>query len=316
MNWNDVLSNMETAELRDLCGYLYGFEIAEKRSHEELVESLIHGKNRYFFELIDKEAFKTLRRLVRHPDRPINYAHYQVDQLLTLHMIEELPNIEQSPMLGWYKLRDEALPFANKIAHVRHYAPLLVKLEAFEEILMGLFHTFGLLELHQCVEMLAAYGIEIAPQQLFSSISWRLSIREHLQAFQLKQRGQLVSFIILRGLNLSEALSTIMSQKQYDYILCDKEEMRRRSDRYYAMASIEMTQLIEQLKTVFTKRFAIDVAKELIDTYQYHTTTFTKEYMIVRVIEEDEIRPYLELAIRSIPDVYCKGHSSKEYYIK
>lgn len=308
MNWKEHLQQMDDEALRDLCGYLYGSEKAEKLGHDSLVQSLLQGKYRYVFELIDKSAYKTLRRLYRHPDRPVYYDTYPVDQLLSLHMIEEIPSLYHEKTHGWYRIKEEALMFVQKMYSARHYDALLNKMEEFDEILMGLFHTFGLLELHQCVEMLAMYGIDITPQRLFSSISWRLSIREYLQAFQLNQHGACMSFIILRDLDLSEALQAIVAQKQYEYTLCDKASMRKRCNRYYTMESIELVQLMEQLKVSFTKRFAIDVAKELIDTYQYHCTSFTREYMIYRVMKEEDIKPYLELAIHAIPDLYCKGH--------
>lgn len=310
--WQYQLEAMSDDALRDLLGYLYGYEKYADADREKMIHILLTGKKRSVFYLMDKEAFKTLRRLVRHPDRPLTYRYYPVDQLLELSMIEEVPHLESDEIRGWYQIRKEAMPFALRVAKNRHYDPLVAQMQKQDELLLGMFHTFGLLELSQCVQFLAAYGITIEAERLFAAMTWRLSIREQLQAFQIRQNDEIMSFIMLRGMDFMELYHGIMQYPKIPYTLCAQEEMRSRTDRYFAVKKEAMKQLEKRLLMHFSRRFAHDVLHELIDVYQYHCTAFTREAMIYRVFAREEIKGLIDAAIRVIPDQHRKGLSLSE----
>ncbi len=312
MMWQYQLEAMDDEALRDLIGYLYGYEKYADANREKMIHILLTGKKRSVFYLMDKNAFKTLRRLVRHPDRPLTYRYYPVDQLLELSMIEEVPHLENDETRGWYQIRKEAMPFALRVAKNRHYDPLVAQLQKQDELLLGMFHTFGLLELNQCVRMLAEYGIIIESEHLFAAMTWRLRIREQLQAFQIRQNDEAMSFIMLRGMNFMELYRGIMQYPEIPYTLCCEEEMRSRTQRYYAAKKEALKPLENHLLTHFSRRFVRGVVHELIDVYQYHTGSFTYEDMIYRVFAKEEIAPLLEEAIQAIPDQYRKGLSLAE----
>lgn len=301
-------------EIRDIVGFLYGFDRYEQKERSELEQLLYHGKRRNFFYLTDKTAYKTIKCLLRHPDRPLHLTHYPVDQLLELQIIEEVASLTMEKDFGRYQIREEALDFAQRIARTRHYDPLIFDLKQQDDVLFGLLHSYGLLELNQCCDLLKQYGMELDPRHLFSSLTWRLSRREVLQGLQLKRRNQTVSFIILRGLDFMNTYKGITAYPNLSYKSCDKTEMLLRKDRYFALNLPSMLVLKDFLLTSFSRRFTQTILQELIDAYQYHTCDLTFEPTIYRVYGETKSRQYLEQAITALPDIYFKAHSADEVF--
>lgn len=314
MNWQQMVEALSEEQLHDLLGYLYGFERCQNLERSRLEHMLLHGKKRSFFYLCDKSAYKTLKCLIRHPDRPLHLPHYPVEQLLELNVIEEVPSLTKEQDYGWYQIREEAYDFVQRIARTRHYDPLMASLKQQDEILLGLFHSYGLLELNQCCEMLKQYGIIMDPQHLFSSLTWRIPRREVLHGFQLQRRNQIVSFIILNDLDFMKTYKAITAYPKLTYDLCDIDELTKRKSRYYAMNLPAMQSLREYMLKAFSRKFTQTILQQLIDAYQYHSCDFTFEATIFRVFNEAESRPYLEQAITALPDIYFKAHSADEIY--
>jgi len=313
MSWLEQIQALPEEQLRDLMSYLYGSRY-QNSDLETLQQTLLHGKKRCFFYLCDKQAYKTLKRLIRHPDRSIHLQRYPIEQLLQLGMAEEIPSLHREKNIGWYQIRDEALPFAKSVFKIRHYDRLVFNLQRQDDILLGLFHSYGLLELHQCCNMMAQYGIDIDSEQLFLSITWRLPRSEYLQGFQLHQHGKVASFIMLRGLDFISAYQGIRMHAGVPYAVCEEQEMRKRKHRYYAMETAPMLALKQYLIKAFSRQYALAVLREFIDAFQYHTCEFTYEKTLYRVFGEAEMKPYLEAAMTALPDIYLKAHSADEIF--
>lgn len=301
-------------QLSDLIGYLYGFERYATQDRAALEHLLLHGKKRSFFYLSDKGAYKTIKCLLRHPDRPLHLTHYPIAQLLELGVIEEVPSLTLEKDYGWYQIREEAYDFAQRIARTRHYEPLIVELKRQDEILFGLFHSYGMLELNQCCDMLKQYGIEMDPQHLFSSLTWRLSRREVLQGIQLQRRNKTACFIILRGLDFMKTYHGITAYPHLLYEFKDESEIKRRSERYFASEFDALIELRRFLLQSFSRRFTKTILQELIDAYQYHVCDFTFEETILRVFDQELSKKLIEKAITALPDIYLKSYSADEIF--
>lgn len=310
MDWKHKLSLMDCEALQDLCCYLYDSDRYATQDKEALIDVLLHGKLRQLFYLMDKSAFKTLKRLVRHPDRTVTLSIYPVEQLLQLHLIEEIPMLIEEPDTGWYRIREEAQELAVRLERSRHFDHMMNRMIRMDELLLGIFHTFGVLELHQCQAILQMYDIDIRPQRLFSMMNWRLPIRDELMSFQITGKKQSLSFIMLRGLDFQKVTKGLRRFPEYTYELCDEMEMRRRKDRYFQKDLPEFEVLNAQLRKHFSRHFVADNTIEMIEAYQYHTTHHKKEHMILRVFEETKMRPYLEAVKAALLDVYRKGHAA------
>ncbi len=314
MNWNEMAAALSEEQLRDLIGYLYDFERCQNKNRSQLEHLLLHGKKRNFFYLCDKSAYKTVKCLLRHPNRPLHLPHYPVEQLLELNVIEEIPSLTKEKDYGWYQIREEAHDFAQRIARTRHYDPLMAEMKRQDDIILGLFYSYGLLEMNQCCEMLRNYGVTIDPEHLFSSVTWRLSRRNVLQGVQIQRRGQTASFIILNDLDFMNTYRGITAHPDLTYELCSQDELLKRTSRYYAIELPAMKELKNYLLKSFSRKFAQTILQELIDAYQYHACAFTFEATIFRVFPETESRPYLEQAITALPDIYFKAHSADEVF--
>lgn len=308
MSWQEQIQVLSDQELVDLCGYLYGFVQIDHADRNQLEEKLLHGKNRNIFYLIDKNAYKTIKRLIRHPDRSLTYRYYPVDQLLELGIIEVIPAWDNDEDHGWYRICDEAMAFAMKVSRARHFDPLIATMQKMDELLLGLFHTYGLLELHQCAEMLEEYGITMAPQRLFAAITWRLTLRDHLHGFQIRQHGDTMAFIMLRGLDFILTYQGIRRYSQYYYDEISESQVRQRRDRYYARHLPEVKALAQYLRPSFSRKFIRTIIEELIDAYQYHEREFQFTAMIQRVFDPQAAAAKITAAKMALPDIYRKGH--------
>ncbi len=311
--WRDQLEAMSDEDLRDLLGYLNGDAKYEHADRVTMVQALLNGKKRSVFYLMDKDAFKTLRRLVRHPDRPLAYRYYPVKQLLELAMIEAIPHLDHDDEGGWYQIREEAMPFALRVAHNRHYEPLVNEMRLFDQLMMGLMHSYGVLELGQCTRLLAHYGLDFQADRLFAAISWRLSIREQLQAFQMRSATRVTSFIMLRGMDFMDLHRHIQKYRDLPYRCLPKDALLMRKERYFALANEEMKQLSEALLKRFSRKLVQRILYDLIEAKQYHRGPFSYEDVIYRVFEKEAIIAYLQAASASIPDLYRKGYSEQEW---
>lgn len=312
MSWQEQLQALSDPELADLCGYLYGFERVQDADREQLENQLLHGKKRSVFYLMDKDAYKTIKRLIRHPDRPLSYCYYPVDQLLDLGIIAEMPALDSDENHGWYTICEEAMDFVVKVSRARHYDKLIMMMQKMDELLLGLFHTYGLLELHQCAEMLEEYGIAMEPQRLFAAITWRFTLRDDLHGFQIRQHGEAISFIMLRGLDFISTYQGIRCYAQYYYDEISEAKLRKRCDRYFARQLPEVKALASYLQAVFSRKLIRSIICELIDTYQYHERDFSYTTMIQRVFDPAESAAKLAAAIAALPDIYRKGHCQKD----
>lgn len=314
MSWKQTVESLSDEQLQDLIGYLYGFERYAQKDRNQLEHLLLHGKKRSFFYLSDKGAYKTIKCLLRHPDRPLHLTHYPVDQLLELQIIEEVPSLMMEKDFGWYQIREEAFDFAQRIARTRHYDPLMAELKRQDMILFGLLHSYGMLELNQCCDMLKQYGVIIEPRHLFSSLTWRLSRREVLQGIQLQRRNQTVSFILLRGLDFMSTYKGITAHPSISYKRFDSEEIISRSKRYFALEQGAVVELRNFMLQSFSRKFTQTILQELIDAYQYHACDFTFEDTMIRVFDKTKTSQYLEKAITALPDIYLKAHSADEIF--
>lgn len=309
-----MISDLNDEQLKDLIGYLYGFERYAAADRLRLEHLLLHGKRRCFFYISDKSAYKTLKCLIRHPDRPLHLTHYPVEQLLELQVIEEIPTLIMEKDYGWYQIREEAYDFVQRITRTRHYDPLMVHLKLQDELLFGLFHSYGLLELNQCCEMMERCGVSINAKHLYSSLTWRLSRRDILQGISLQRRNQIVYFILLRGLDFMKTYRGITAQSKLSYADYDREQILKRKDRYFALRLTAMMELKQFLLQSLSRRFTQTILQELIDAYQYHACEFTFEEIIFRVFGAEESKKYLDQAITALPDIYLKAQSADEIF--
>ncbi len=312
MSWKNQIAALSDLEVADLCGYLYGFDRIQGMEREQLEHQLLHGKKRSIFYLIDKDAYKTIKRLIRHPDRPLTYCYYPVEQLLELNIIEEIPALDSDEEHGWYRICEEAMDFAQKVSRARHFDSLVAMMQKMDELLLGLFHTYGLLEVHQCAEMLEDYGVDMDPHRLYASITWRLTLRGTLHGFQVRQHGDAIAFIMLRGLDFISTYQGIRSYPQYYYDDFSEAQLRKHKDRYFAKQLPELKELTRYLRTVFSRKLIHTILEELIDTYQYHDKDFTYTETIQRVFDPAESMKKLANAIAALPDIYRKGHCQKD----
>lgn len=312
MDWHERVHALSDQELFDLCGYLYGFAAIADDDRERLEKRLLSGKRRNVFYLIDKNAYKTIRRLIRHPDRPVTYRYYPVDQLLELGMIESIPAWDNDEVHGWYQIRTEALDFATRVSRARHFDPLVKRMMKMDQCLLGLLHTYGMLELHQCAQMSMQYGITMEPQRLFAAVTWRLTLRDELQGLLVRQHGTAMAFILLRGLEFVPTYQGICRFPQYEYELIEEATLIQRKDRYYAQQLPKLQELTRYLRTAFSRKLVKAIITEFIDAYQYHVRQFPFMTMMQRVFDADELTRQLNEARQCLPDIYRKGHAPKD----
>lgn len=310
MDWAQQLEYMDVEQLRDLCFYLYQKESMVQKDKAELIHALLHGKKKFLCMLLDKQAIKTLKQLCHHPDRLLHLSVYPVSQLLEVTFIEEVPCIEVRKGYGWYRIRKEAQLVSEQFVRARHYDERIAQMQRLDDIVLGLLHTYGVLDLKQCMLFLQSYGIEVEENWLFAFFSWRLSIRDICQGFLVSTEKGSRAFIKLREIEFFSFTKALHHYPQYIYDFIEEAELRSRKDRYFAKGLAEFEVLNDQLYKRFSHHFIQMNMRMMIDAYQYHVCEHVMEQKLIRVFSEPEIRPYLDAVKAALPDIYRKGHAA------
>lgn len=300
--WVEQIRALSTDELVDLNIYFYGEENVLTRDRRILVPKIRHAKKRYIFYMMDKDAYKCLRKVYREPMRFLNRKIYHPQQAVAMGFVDEIipdPNTHYRN----YEINKEALPVVEKLYRARHYDPLIKEFHRFDEIMFGLIHTYGMLELNQCVELLKAYGFDADPRRLAACLRWRYALKDVMQIFDVTDKDKEISYIIMKDLHYPNCLEAYKARGNQN-LFVDEKKLRQRADRYFAMQQIEFEELMKKLLTTLSRNFTISTLKRLIDCYQYDLCDFPHQYMLERVFGEDEIGPYLTLAKESLIHVY------------
>lgn len=294
--WEMQLDALTTSQCIDLYTYLWNCDV----EHYDVKQRILHGKKKHLFKLIDKDAFKTMRRLYRHQERAIDTTIYPVEQLLEVGIAREV-TIEGFPQ---YELHPQAIPFVKSIMHARHFDEYLKSWQLRDYLLMGIMHTYGMLEVEHLCVLLKNYDIVVEAQEVMQSVRWRLSIRNQLQIYNKQKGKQAQSYIALKNCDFEKLYKLRKSnsdifRKTYTY-----EDMIDRKDRYYALENSEVQDFMKELRTRFSQQFVETSAKEMIDVYVYHFGSFTHYDMIIRVLNKEKIDTLKERAIASFDMIY------------
>lgn len=150
------------------------------------------------------------------------------------------------------------------------------------------------------------------PQRLFAAITWRLTLRDALRGFQIRQHGETIAFIMLSGLDFIATYQGIRAYPQYYYDEWNEAVLRERKDRYFAVSLPEVKELANYLQTIFSRKLVRTIVEELVDAYQYHERDFTFTATIQRVFAPGEAMKKMAQAIAALPDIYRKGHCQKD----